>query len=388
MKICFLTDNIHFLGGAQRCTVRLANELVKKGNEVTILYNNKDIDSNYNEYNLSDKVKLEYIKGTDFLPKIIFFWTKILEKINSETNLLKSNKKLLSFVYYGRNILAIKRLQKKFDTEKYDCVIGVGAIYSMILTLLKKNGTKFIGWQHSSSVRHFEWKNVLLWHQEAIFKKALFYLDEYVVLTQIDANYIKEKFGANVNVIYNPTSFETSIKDYNETRTILAVGRYHDVKGFDLLIEAFKIFNERNKDWKLRIVGEGEQRPKLQQLIDKYELKKSVLLIGKKECIIEEYKNSDFFVLSSRMEGMPMTVLEAMECGQPIIAFDLPCIPEILTEGQGIIVKSYNIKELANAMELLARNPKLREKMGRKCKNRVQEFNIRKILKKWEDLIK
>ena len=160
------------------------------------------------------------------------------------------------------------------------------------------------------------------------------------------------------------------------------------MKGIDLLIEAFKIFNERNKGWKLRIVGEGEQRQKLQQLINEYNLQRNVLLTGKKENIIEEYRNSDFFVLSSRMEGMPMTVLEAMECGQPIIAFDLPCIPEILTEGQGIIVKNYNIEELANAMELLARNPTLREEIGKKCKNKAQEFNIRKILEKWEALIK
>lgn len=388
MKICFLIDNIHYMGGAQRCTVRLANEFAKEGNQVTILYNNKDKKNNYNEYGLNNNVKLEYIKGTDLILKALFCWVKVFEKINNNTNLLKDKEKFLSFIYYGRNIFAIKRLQKKIDTEKYDCVIGVGAVYSMLLTLLKKNGTKFIGWQHSSSVRHFEWKNVLLWHQEAIFKRALLYLDKYIVLTKADANYIKKKFGVDVNVIYNPTSFETSIKDYNETKTILAVGRYHNVKGFDLLIEAFKIFNERNKGWKLRIVGEGEQRQKLQQLINEYDLQRNVLLTGKKENIIEEYRNSDFFVLSSRMEGMPMTVLEAMECGQPIIAFDLPCIPEILTEGQGIIVKNYNIEELANAMELLARNPTLREKIGKKCKDKAQEFNIRKILEKWEALIK
>ena len=118
MKICFLIDNIHYMGGAQRCTVRLANEFAKKGNQVTILYNNKDKKNNYNEYGLNNDVKLEYIKGTDLILKALFCWVKVFEKINNNTNLLKDKEKFLSFIYYGRNIFAIKRLQKKIDTHR------------------------------------------------------------------------------------------------------------------------------------------------------------------------------------------------------------------------------------------------------------------------------
>ena len=389
MKICFLIDNIHYLGGAQKCTVRLANEFSEKGNEVTIICNNKDQKSNYTEYELSNKVKLEYIKGTDFILKVLFCWTKLFEKINNCTNLLKDKEKFLSFIYYGRNMLGIKRLQEKLDAKKYDYVIGVGPIYSMMLLLLKKNDAKFIGWQHTTGARYFEIKNFLLWHQDCVFKKALSYLDDYVVLTKADSEYIKNRFGINVKVIYNPTSFETNIKEYNETKTILAMGRYHEVKGFDLLIEAFKIFNKNNKGWKLKIVGEGNQRQKLQELINRDSLQTNILLTGKTNDVIKEYKNADFFVLSSRIEGFGMVVIEAMECGLPVISFALPCIKEIITEeDDGVLVESYDVQDMAKAMERLAQNSELRRKIGINAKKRAKEFSIEKIIKKWEEIIK
>lgn len=387
MKICFLMDNIHYLGGAQRCTTSLANELAKKGHSVIILCGNKDNSENYTDYNLVSNVKVEYFKGTDFLPKALFCWVKVFEKINNETGWLKNKYNLLNFVYYGRNIFAIKRLQKKFDVEKFDCVIGVGAYYSMLLTNLKKNKTKFIGWQHTTGARHFEIKGFLLWHQECIFKKALSYLDKYVVLTKDDAKYIKDKFGESVDTIYNPTSFETDIKKYDETKTILTVGRYHKVKGFDLLIEAFKIFNEKNKGWKLKIVGDGEERKSLQELINKYGLQESVILTGRTNDVIKEYKNSDFFVLTSRIEGFGIVVVEAMECGLPVVAFGLPCISEILTEKEGMVVECFNTEKLAETMENMAINKELRKEMGLSAKQRAKAFHIKNIVEEWEKVL-
>ena len=388
MKICFFIDNIHYLGGAQRCTIRLANELSRNGDDVTVLYNNKDKKNNYNEYGLDSEVKLEYVKGTDVIAKVLFCWVKLFEFINSHTLLFEHNYNFLKFVYYGRNIFAIKRLQRKIDAENYDYVIGVGAIYSMVLTMLKKNRTKFIGWQHTTSARHFEINNFLLWHQESVFNNALSYLDRYIVLTKSDADYIFKKFGKKVDVIYNPTSFKTSIKEYSEKKTIIAVGRYHSVKGFDLLVEAFNIFHIKKPEWKLKIVGEGTERENLQQMINKFELQNFVILTGKTNNIINEYKESDFLVLSSRMEGMPMTVLEAMECGLPIISFDLPCIREMIDSSQGIIVEYANVVKLAEAMEKLASDQKLREYLGRASKIKAEQFDVSRILKSWKNILK
>src|SRR5699024_2974076 len=103
---------------------------------------------------------------------------------------------------------------------------------------------------------------------------------------------------------------------------LLAVGRLHPVKGFDVLIEAFRLLARYFPLWDLVIVGDGPERQALQQQIDAANLQDRIQLVGRVGTISAWYEQSDLYVLSSRTEGLSNTLLEAMASGLAPVAFD------------------------------------------------------------------
>ena len=387
MKICFLMDSVNTLGGAQKCTITLANKLIKENN-ITIICTD-DISENEKIYHLIDKkIKIVSIKWYSTINSILNIWTKLFVFINNNTNLLLKKKKLLTYIYYKKSNKKIKELQKYIDDNKFDCIVGVGAIHTMILSLLKKNNNeKFIGWQHSTTERYFRLKGQFLWHQDCIFNDALKNLDDYVVLTDFDKTKIKEYFNFDAIKISNPLSLECSMNiNKNREKIILAVGRYNKVKGYDMLIRAFEIFSKTNQDYILRIVGDGPERNNLQELSEKLNLQEKIQFSGMSNNVIDEYMKADFFALSSLVEGFPMVLLEAMECGLPIVAFDLPCVHEILNDQCGYIVEYMNIEALADAMLKLA-SIQDKKNIRNACHEQANKFKVKNIIKEWEKIL-
>lgn len=387
MKICFLMDSVNTLGGAQKCTITLANKLIKENN-ITIICTD-DISENEKIYHLIDKkIKIVSVKWYSTINSILNIWTRLFKLINNNTNLLLKKKKLLTYIYYKKSNKKIKELQKYIDDNKFDCIIGVGAIHTMILSLLKKNNNeKFIGWQHSTTERYFRLKGQFLWHQDCIFKDALKNLDDYVVLTDFDKTKIKEYFNFDAIKISNPLSLECSMNiNKNREKIILAVGRYNKVKGYDMLIRAFGIFSKTNQDYILRIVGDGPERNNLQELAEKLNLQEKIQFSGMSNNVIDEYMKADFFALSSYVEGFPMVLLEAMECGLPIVAFDLPCVHEILNDQCGYIVEYMNIEALADAMLKFA-SIQDKKNIRNVCHEQASKFKVENIIKKWEKIL-
>lgn len=387
MKICFLMDSVNALGGAQKCTITLANELIKKSN-VTIICTDNIPESKRVYHQIDENIKIVYIKWHNTFNSVLNIWTRLFKLINNNTNLLLKKKKLLTYIYYKKSNKKIKELQKYIDDNKFDCIVGVGAIHTMILSLLKKNNNeKFIGWQHSTTERYFRLKGQFLWHQDCIFKNSLKNLDNYVVLTDFDKLKIKEYFNFNAIKISNSLSFECSM-NINESREkiILAVGRYNKVKGYDMLIRAFEIFSKTNQDYILRIVGDGPERNNLQELATKLNLQEKIQLSGMSNNVIDEYMKADFFALSSLVEGFPMVLLEAMECGLPIVTFDLPCVHEILNDQCGYIVEYMNIEALADAMLKLA-SIQDKKNIRNACHEQANKFKVENIIKEWEKIL-
>ncbi|MBC3767647.1 glycosyltransferase [Neptunicella marina] len=131
-------------------------------------------------------------------------------------------------------------------------------------------------------------------------------------------------------------------------KVIVAVGRLSAQKGFDLLLQAF---SQLDNDCYLIIFGEGELRSALQQQISQAGLDARVELAGYCDNPIAEIQQADLFVLSSRFEGSPNGLVEAMSVGTPVVAFDCPHGPkEIMQNGQGTLVEYLNVNALAHAM--------------------------------------
>ena len=140
-------------------------------------------------------------------------------------------------------------------------------------------------------------------------------------------------------------------------KTVLAVGRLHEQKGFDLLLQAWQPIEKYYPEWQLRIVGEGPQRAALERQIREQGLG-HVVLAGRSADMMEEYAAASLFVLSSRYEGLPLALIEAMWCGTPCVAFNCPQGPaELLADKRGWLVENGNVEKLTQQIEYALTHP-------------------------------
>lgn len=222
-----------------------------------------------------------------------------------------------------------------------------------------------------------------IWMSQLI--KHLKKLEKFVVLTYEDQEAWTEL--NNTTVIYNPLSFFPDEQSTCENKVILSVGRHARQKGFERLIEAWGIISKKHPEWRLKIVGAGST-DYLQARIHDLDIKNSCILQDRTSNIKEEYLNSSIYALSSRYEGLPMVLLEAMACGVPMVSFTCPCGPkDIIKEGEnGLLVEDGNITELANKLSYLIENDKLRKEMGMNARSDAKNFLPEVIMPQWIEL--
>ena len=215
-------------------------------------------------------------------------------------------------------------------------------------------------------------------------------LERLVVLTDADKAAWEKAGCTNVTVIPNPCSLDgqkVSIKSA-KSKTILAVGRLHEQKGFDLLLQAWKPIEKTYSDWSLRIVGEGPKRAELEAQIESQDLKR-VVLAGATNNVLDEYEAASIFVLSSRYEGLPLALIEAMWSGLPCIAFDCPQGPaELLAENRGWLVPDGDIAELTAQIAYALSHPEEALKCAQKAQTFAQTtYSEAAIMPQWVQLI-
>jgi glycosyltransferase involved in cell wall biosynthesis len=194
----------------------------------------------------------------------------------------------------------------------------------------------------------------------------------------------------NFEVINNPINeFPIPTKEpVYPGRFILAAGRLSPQKGFDLLIAAFRRVEEKSVH--LLISGEGEQRAMLEEQISSLGLSQRVKLIGFRENMQDYYRQAELFILSSRNEGYPNALLEAMSMGTACIATDCEYGPsDILESGKnGLLIRTGNIYQMASAIKMVLDDPILRAKIALNAK-RINETNsLANTSAKWLELIR
>lgn len=219
-------------------------------------------------------------------------------------------------------------------------------------------------------------------------------VEQIIVLTENDKQDWQEAGCANVKCIPNPCALNSrkSKVESRKTKMVLAVGRLHEQKGFDMLLEAWNNVQRDNvqctKDWTLRIVGEGPQHAALEQQIKDLHLS-NVVLAGRVENVVEEYNEASLFVLSSRYEGFSLVLLEAMWCGVPCVSFDCPHGPaELLGDDRGWLVPAMDVEKLSQ--QIIYAMTHMEEAKARA--ERAQEYAYEKyseanIMPQWVQLI-
>ncbi len=229
------------------------------------------------------------------------------------------------------------------------------------------------------------------------FRRGYRNLDVLALLTpQLveEARELMKGYNSHTRVIYMPNFLEhypANVTTVNREKTVLAVGRVTAVKRFDLLIEQFVRLHERIPDWKLRLIGDGEDLPRLKQYVTERKAEGYVELAGQKQnsVVEQEMLRASLFAMSSRSEGFPFVLLEAQSCALPIIAYDVRVGPGFLVhEGiDGFLVKEGDHQSYEDRLANLMNDPKRREKMGQMAVANAALFSREKIAEKWYTVI-
>jgi glycosyltransferase involved in cell wall biosynthesis len=211
-----------------------------------------------------------------------------------------------------------------------------------------------------------------------------------VTLTERDADLYSKLYAPSGPVTTIPNIVSPPVLENVPRREeVLAVGRLTPQKGFDLLLDAWAKASERLPGWSLRIVGDGEMRAALLHQMHSLGIEQRVTLAPFVENPFLLYRECGAFVLSSRFEGLPFVLIEAMTQGAPCISFDCPNGPaELIQDGtNGLLVPAEQVQALADTIVELAENPGLREKIGDAARSIAGQFSEARVAARWEEVL-
>lgn len=287
-----------------------------------------------------------------------------------------------------REIIWFKKELKKYSP---DVVISLDIHCNLIVVLAKlisTNGPKIILTTHISLKDTIHEKSTrfvrffLSWAVSYLYNKA----DLLICLSHKMRASLRKEYGISgkIAVIHNGFSHSKSLeaRKNKKNKIIISVGRLVEQKDFFTLIDAFERIRDVQRDVQLIIVGEGPMRNLIGKRIKSSTSASHIKLVGWQENIPLWIANSDIFVLSSKREGFPYVMLEALAVGKPIISSDVPYGPsEILGGGKyGILVSPGNSVELARRMQKLLESKTEYDYYAKKSKERAEYFTEEKML--------
>lgn len=366
MKILYCIACTCHSGGMERVLANKANYLARHGYEIVVVTTDQrgarpffllepgirciDLGINYDENN-----------GKSFLNKLLHYPLK----------------------QYRHK----KRLKAVLMTERPDVTVSMFNNDAGFIPGIKDGSAKLLE-IHFSKFKRLQygrkgvWKLADWWRSKQD-EKTVRKFDRFVVLTEEDKAYWGNL--PNIMVIPNAISGIPAETALLENKKVIAVGRYAYQKGFERLVDAWYLLASRFPDWKLDIIGDGEERPLLEQRIHFYGLDRQVTLTRPTQEIGKVYQEASILASSSRYEGLPMVLLEAQAFGLPTVAFQCKCGPkDIVSDGiNGYLVPEGDIAGMAQRLEILMKDEALRKRMGLKAKESALRFNEEVIMKEW-----
>jgi GalNAc-alpha-(1->4)-GalNAc-alpha-(1->3)-diNAcBac-PP-undecaprenol alpha-1,4-N-acetyl-D-galactosaminyltransferase len=361
MKLTLISSSLE-VGGTERVMSIIANYWAELGWKVTIL----TFDSGYAEpfYEIDRRIDL--------------------------LSLGISGRETTGIKAIGTNLRRIQILRKAIEHSNPDVAISFGTKVN-ILTVLACWGLKvqtIVTEQVHPSFNGLD-KFWQFW-QKWTYRRA----DLITVQTHSALSFFPSGSGFNTAVIPNPISLPTSetieSRIHTDDRHLLAVGKLNYQKGFDLLIKAFGQVSERHPEWTLTILGEGNMRDELEGLCTQLKLDERVYMPGIVKNVDAYLYKADIFAMTSRFEGFPVALGEAMACGVPAIATDCLSGPrEMIHDGtDGMLVVTENVDALALGLDLLMSDPVKRQYFSHYAPRILDRFGVDRVMTLWNGAIK
>jgi glycosyltransferase involved in cell wall biosynthesis len=355
-RICFFSGDISRTGGTERVSLIIAGALAKRGYEVTILSIARgevvafDVDKN---------IKLFSLHG-------------------EERSSNFSNIKTIKMV---RHFLKSNNIDYIIDVDIIQSIYSIPASFGLL--------TKVISWEHFNY-----FVNVGDLAQRVKRKIARLLASRFstkiVTLTSKDATCYRQNLHCHERVIAinNPVISDLKSRCNLHEKTVIAVGRLTRQKGFDLLLKAWKIAIQVNPEWRLMIVGSGEEDASLKALAKKLNIEQTVLFVAANKNINEYYLKSSIYAMSSRFEGFPMVLLEAKSFGLPIVSFDCETGPrEIVNQNfDGLLVEKENYEKFSDSLLSFMNDENKRKEFGENAFN-DRRYVLNAIIPKWQGVL-
>ena len=348
-------------GGAERVLSSMANFWATAGREITILTFAAPNSSPF--FDLDASIKCRF---------------------------LALSKESSNFVHaLGNNVWRLLVLRKTLKTMRPDVVISFLTetnVLALIATRFAR--TKVIVAEHTDPYRC---PLPRIWG--ALRRVTYRWANQIVVLTSEAKSYfdpgLQEKISVVPNPIMPPPRNDSGVPLPKREKSVLALGRLSNEKGYDVLLQAFSIVAPDMQSWTLKVVGDGPERSRLERLAADLGIGNLVDFRGLVQEPRPYYERAGIFVLSSRYEGFPMGLCEAMAFGCPVIATQYnTSVFDLIRPGEnGLVVRCDDKQALSDALRLLADDPPLRTKLGDAAKDITAKYGIEQVMALWEDLI-
>ena len=356
--ICCVISSLG-IGGAERVMSLLANQWVAAGDRVTLVTFSG---AGSHAYDLDPRVKRV---GLDL-------------EVDSDTliSAIRNN---------ARKVSGLRRALKHGSPEIVVSFID----RSNVLTLLATVGLTV---PVIISERIYPPQHAIgaLW---SFLRRMTYRLADALVVQSEDVRSWAKKLASHgrIYVIPNPIGkqFAPPKEDGKRKTIVLGVGRLDTQKGFDLLIEAFATVRERHDQWRLMLLGQGPRERELMDLAARLLPPEALEFVGSVKNPEDHYRSAGLFVLSSRYEGFPNALLEAMASGCAVIAADCPGgISQIITNGaNGLLVPPNNVQALAEALDRLLTNRAERDRLGSQAEQVRTRFSMERIRTLWNTVL-
>lgn len=364
MRICFFLRNVSLPSGIERVTSVVANRLSEKGIDVSIVSLWGGMEAFYEK---NESVRLYQLFS---------------DQVTIKNKYLALGKRMSRFP------MASKKLRRFLKENPQDILIDTDYLLGHVaLPALAGLPTKHLHWEHFCFNLDLNRPHRLM-GRRLIARKA----DGIITLTERDAGYWQK--GAHVKgpvyAIPNPVPFELPAQHYDpESKTVLAVGRLNQQKGFDRLLEAWAQIKSKEDssldEWRLVILGSGEEESNLKASIARLNIEQSVTMLPATPDVGSHYQKAAILAMTSRFEGFPMVLLEAQAHRLPIVAFDCDTGPaEIIQHEQsGFLVEQNDIDDFAHQLGNLMSNRKQRLEFSHHATQSIQRFDVEPIAERW-----
>lgn len=347
MNICFLCHNICSCGGTEKVVSTMSSLFTSTGHHCFALSLGK--------------------KGNTFFD---FSNLEEIEYLYTDGNKL--------YVMHER----VKKIKNFIRNKNIQLLITVGGHLN------------YYGWRTRSFHKWFAWEHEMFGFNNSLYVKlsrllGIYYANQIIVLTDYDKKCFIEKWPKyNNRVIVIPNSTDNFVQKTGTcSKNVLAVGRLWDIKQFDLLIKAWARIIAHTSDWTLTIVGEGQERNNLEQLIQEHKLN-NVFLPGFHNDISSYYNQSDIFAMTSLAEGFSLVLLEAMAHSLPIVGFYSDGgVSGLVDHTNGILLEQGDINGLSHALLQLIQDSEKRANLGKISYEKSLHYTNEQILAKWNSII-